>query len=338
MNGWDFETVVGHLDARNQFTQAAASGRLHHAWLLQGPQGIGKAALARYLAGGFVTGIFGEPAHNIFGEASSPALPPDHPQLRLLAQNAHPDVLVLERPTDEKTGKRKAEIPVDMVREAVAFARKTPALSQSRIVIVDAVDDLNFNAANALLKVLEEPPAGMVLLLVNHVAGRVLPTVRSRCRVVRLRPLEKKDFMTLAGRLAPDAPPEQVETLYQETGGRFGAALPFLAGEEDVYATARHTLGTLPQAALSQILKLAEQAQGATPEKQAFRTWLSGQILHRLQTRIRQQAIEGADHATIERLMAQYDDLKAQLAAMERLTLEPKAVMLGVLSGLRVTG
>lgn len=163
-----------HAEAAEQaFVDGLARGRLHHAWLLTGPEGVGKATFAyraaRRLLGGRPDAEFG-----LLGTA------PDDRVSRLVAGQAHPDLLTLERPV--VNGKLKRDIPVDEVRRAPEFFSKSPSRAPYRVAIVDAADELNDSSANALLKILEEPPERGVLFLVAHAPGRLLATIRSRCR------------------------------------------------------------------------------------------------------------------------------------------------------------
>lgn len=164
-----------------------AQDRLHHAWLITGPAGIGKATLAFRFAR-FLLSNPAKPGAGLFGGPPDPpdlALDPDHPVFRRVAAGSHPDLLVIERLMDEKRGRQKSAVGVDQIRQVADFMHLTPAEGGWRIVIIDPVDDLNVNASNALLKVLEEPPPRALLLLTSHAPGGLLPTIRSRCRLLR---------------------------------------------------------------------------------------------------------------------------------------------------------
>jgi DNA polymerase-3 subunit delta' len=192
------ETTVlyGHAEAENGLLEAYRSGRLAHAWLLRGCPGIGKATLAYRMA----RFVLAHPDHNLLPVRTATSLHVDaeHPVARRVAAQAHGDLLVLERTINEKTDKLRQEIQVDDVRRSVTFFGSTPAEGGWRVAIVDAVDELNSEGANALLKILEEPPRRALLLLVSHSAGRVLPTIRSRCRLLALRPLPAGDVARAA--------------------------------------------------------------------------------------------------------------------------------------------
>ncbi|WP_420392785.1 DNA polymerase III subunit delta' [Acuticoccus sp.] len=175
-------SLHGHEDAVARLA-ASFEGAAPQSILLEGPRGIGKATLAFRLARAL--------AGSVPGTGLDPRLAsdPNAPGSRQIAAGTHPGVLHLTRPWDDKQKRFKTELTVDEVRRIVPFLGATAAHGGWRIVIVDAVDDLNLNAANALLKALEEPPRRGLFVLIAHVSGRVLPTIRSRCRAVRLRPL-----------------------------------------------------------------------------------------------------------------------------------------------------
>jgi DNA polymerase-3 subunit delta' len=203
------ETAVlfGHDQAEHALLESYKTGRIPHAWLIGGPPGIGKATLAYRLAR-FVL-AYPDPRLPAVQKATSLALPPDHPVTRRVAVQAQGDLLVLERVINEKTDKLFTEIRVDDVRRSIPFFGSTAGEGGWRVAIVDSVDDLNAAGANTLLKVLEEPPPRALLLLVNNAPGRGLPTLRSRCRRLLLRPLDTADvahaIAATTGRNADDA-------------------------------------------------------------------------------------------------------------------------------------
>ena len=179
--------LFGHAEAEQTLLDAYRGGRIPHAWLIGGERGIGKATLA-YRMARFVL-AHPDPAAPAVQNAKSLAVPADHPVARRIAGQAHSDLLVLERVINEKTGKLFTVTRVDDVRRTVPFFGSTAGEGGWRVAIVDPLEDLNRDGENALLKVLEEPPPRALLLLVSHAPGRVLPTIRSRCRTLILRPL-----------------------------------------------------------------------------------------------------------------------------------------------------
>src|SRR4051812_6060802 len=169
--------IVGQDRAVEQFASAWVSRKLHHAWLLAGPKGVGKASFAHAAA------------RRVLAEAAGPSfdLPgietqDDHPIVKLVNAGSHPDMRHLERLVNEKTGNLARNISVDQVRELGEFLGLTAALSAWRVVVIDTVDELEASGANALLKMIEEPPPNTLFFLVSHAPGRLLPPIRSRCR------------------------------------------------------------------------------------------------------------------------------------------------------------
>jgi DNA polymerase-3 subunit delta' len=171
--------LYGHAEAEQVFLDAYRGARMPHAWLIGGPRGIGKATLA-YRMARFVF-AHPDPASPAVQQAATLALPADHRALRRVAAQAHSDLLALER-TEGDSGKLRTVIQVDDVRRTIGFFGSTAGEGGWRVCIVDSADELNAAGANALLKILEEPPPKALLLVVSHAPGRLLPTIRSRCR------------------------------------------------------------------------------------------------------------------------------------------------------------
>jgi DNA polymerase-3 subunit delta' len=213
--------LYGHDTAVAAFRDSLDSGRLHHAWLISGPEGVGKGLFAAKAALRVL-------AHGQ-GRVEAPGLdvPDDHPAARLVAAGSHPDLMRLERLPRENSasGELARSVTVDQVRGLQRLFNTTASLSPWRSVIVDSIDDLERNAANALLKNLEEPPPSSVFLLVSHAPERLLATIRSRCRLLRLAPLGA-DAMTSALRAAlPEAEPGEIAELAAAGKGSPGRAL-----------------------------------------------------------------------------------------------------------------
>lgn len=194
-------SLIGHAEAERLAGEALSGDRVPQAWLLTGPPGVGKATFAYRMARFLLTGAGSDAGPSLFGDAAPATglgVDPDHSAVRQIAAGSHPDLLVIERAMDEKKDKLKAAISVDQVREIGQFLHLTASQGGWRIVIVDTADEMNTNAANALLKVLEEPPKRSMLLLVSNTPGRLLPTIRSRCRLLRFSPLPDADVRTVA--------------------------------------------------------------------------------------------------------------------------------------------
>lgn len=193
---------LGRATDERVLLEAYRTGRMHHAWLLGGPKGIGKATLA-YRFARFVL-AWPDPSSTAVAAAADLFVPPDHPAFRKVASRAHANLLVLERPYREDRKRFLTELSVDEVRKTVSFFGSTSGEDGWRIAIVDCADDMNASAANALLKVLEEPPARSLFLLVCHAPGRLLPTIRSRCRRLDLPALSAETVAAALGGSAFD--------------------------------------------------------------------------------------------------------------------------------------
>lgn len=210
---------TGHEAAESALAEAFAGARMHHAWLVTGPKGVGKATLAYRFA-----------RHVLGAKQNGPRpldVSPDDPIARRIASRAHGDIHTLRRGLNDR-GKPRAEITVDEARALVSFFTLKPAEGGWRVAIIDAVDDLNRNAANALLKTLEEPPPKTVLMLICHAPGGALATIRSRCRRLDLRPLSDDDVRTAA---AAQGDGKIDETAVRFAGGRPGRAIALAAAD-----------------------------------------------------------------------------------------------------------
>jgi DNA polymerase-3 subunit delta' len=208
--------LLGHDAAEATLAEAMRSGRMHHAWLLTGPEGVGKATLAFRFARRLLAG--GMPGTSLAMDATDTVF-------RRVAIGSHADLLTIEREWDDKRKRLRGEIVVDDVRRIAEFLHLTPAEGGWRVVIVDGAENLNRNAANGLLKVLEEPPARAILLLVCSAAGRLLPTIRSRCRRLRLSPLGDATMEQLLARYLPDTAEAERGRLATLGEGSIGRAL-----------------------------------------------------------------------------------------------------------------
>ncbi|MGK8235147.1 DNA polymerase III subunit delta' [Roseovarius sp. MS2] len=258
------ETVqlVGQSAAEAEFLEAFNTGRLHHGWLITGPRGVGKATLAWRIAR-FLLATPLVQDEGFFGAPPPPAtldVAPDHPVARRLLALSDPGLFLLRRGPTDKGDRLAAEIRVSEVRKLGNFFALSAADGGRRVVIVDAADDLNTQAANAILKMLEEPPARTVLLLISHQPSGLLPTIRSRCRTLRLAPLgpqEMAQALEQAG-IAPEGDPAALAEL---SGGSVGAAVRLLnLGGLKLYAELVGLMESLPRLDRPRALRLAEAA------------------------------------------------------------------------------
>jgi DNA polymerase-3 subunit delta' len=214
--------LLGHADAETTILDAMRAGRMHHAWLITGPEGVGKATLAYRFARRLLAGQ---------ASGDSLALDPVNPVFRRVAANSHADLLTVERVLNEKTKRMKTQIAVEDVRKINGFMSLTPAEGGWRVVVVDGAEELNQASANALLKILEEPPPRAILLLVCSAPGRLLPTIRSRCRRLRLSPLADADMEQLLTRYLPQLDQDERGRLITLAEGSPGRAI-MLAEDE----------------------------------------------------------------------------------------------------------
>lgn len=216
-------SLVGHAEAEQALLGAYQSGRLPHAWLIGGQKGIGKATLAFRFARFLLRGehgadMFGTPPRDLFVD-------PAEPVFSRIASSGHSDLLTVERSWNDKTNKWRGEIGVDDVRRLGPFFSQTAAEGGWRVAIVDAADEMNRNAQNALLKILEEPPSRGLLLLVCHAPGRLLPTIRSRCRALALRPLDDSAMEKVLGDILPTVQAKERQHLIRLSAGSPGRAM-----------------------------------------------------------------------------------------------------------------
>ena len=212
--------LIGHDMQTRARLQAARSGRMHHAWILAGTKGIGKAGVARALALRLLAEAAGPPI-----QSDGLAVPDSHPIRRLIEATAHPDYAELA--PIEKDGVTARNISVDQVRGLQRLLQSAPSLSTRRIVVIDSADDLERGAANALLKTLEEPPADMLFLLVSHAPGRLLPTIRSRCRTLGFDALDEAAMRRVLTDVQPGLPDAELAALVRAGEGSPGQALRF---------------------------------------------------------------------------------------------------------------
>lgn len=260
-------TLYGHDHLVAALLDAARSGRLHHAWLLAGPQGIGKARFAEAAALRLLAEGAGPPI-----DAPGFAVSPDHPTARLIEAGSHPDFQRLERLFREKTGDHARNISIDQVRSLQGLFGTTPTFSTRRIVVIDAIDDLERGAANALLKSLEEPPPDSLFLLVSHAPGRLLPTIRSRCRLLRFAPLADDAMTSVLKEALPEASAAEIAELVAVGDGSPGKALRFagldISGLDD--AMERLIRDGDPTNAIRSSLARSLSLKAAQPRYEAF--------------------------------------------------------------------
>jgi DNA polymerase-3 subunit delta' len=270
--------LLGHEAAERAFLDAYNQGRLPHAWLVTGPRGVGKATFAfraaRFLLcrgdgrdGGL--GLFGEeegaPQNLDVAEGSRVSAQ--------VAAGSHPNLTVLRRALDEKSGKLRTAITVDYVRGLHGLFALTAGAGGWRVAIIDPADEMNRNAANALLKLLEEPPPKSLLILVSHAPGGLLPTIRSRCRQLVLHPVEDRQVADVLGRHRPDLDEADRAAIAGFAGGSPGRALTLASRDGlDLYREMIGLLAALPRTDVRAVHALGERFRRKGGDE-AYRTF-----------------------------------------------------------------
>ncbi|MCW5728133.1 DNA polymerase III subunit delta' [Parvibaculum sp.] len=268
--------LYGHQEAERALFEAFMGGRMHHAWLMTGPKGIGKATLA-YRFARFIL-HYGTPEAARAAGARDLAVPAESAAAHQVAAGSHPNLLTVRRPWDDKTKKFKTVLPVDEVRRIGHFFGMTAGGAGGwRIVVIDAADDMNPNAANALLKALEEPPPQGLFLVLSHQPGRLLPTIRSRCRALAMKPLGAAEIVAAmtaseAGAVAAAEHEKskyaglklkagEAETIARLADGSAGRALAIAAGGGlALYKELAGLLSALPRLDIAGVHALADKA------------------------------------------------------------------------------
>jgi len=271
------DRLFGHEQAEAFLAQSYRSGKGHHAILIEGPEGSGKATLAFR----FASHILNHPDPE---NAPESLADPDPTSIvsRQLAAGASHNLLHLTRPVDEKTGRVKGAITVDEVRRAGKFFAQTSGTGNWRIVIIDPADDLNRNAANAILKILEEPPRRSLFLVLTHAPGKLLPTIRSRCLPLRLKPLEPAALRQALGHLGFDLESENAARVLAAANGSVAEALKLINyGGLEITATFEAILAGQGPAIRKDMHKLADVLSGKDSETifDFFTSLLTGRLM-----------------------------------------------------------
>lgn len=318
--------LIGHASAEQAFLDAYRGGRLHHAWIIGGPEGIGKATLAYRIARFLLA--HPDPTASAVQKANDLSVDPKLPAARKVAALSHPDLAALRRTINPDTKRPRQDIPIDMVRKATAMFGATAGEGGWRVGVIDAAEDLNRAGANALLKTLEEPPARAIFLIVSHAPGRLLPTIRSRCRRLDLAPLNQDDLKRLLLDLTGEHD-DVIANAVAQSRGSVRRAIAML--DPDLAAMGQRTqslLSSLPELPHKALLEIAGQASGRDSDAlydemlDATRGWLAEQLTAR--------AGEGA--ARLAPLAEMWDKLHAGARAIDAYNIDRRPFIVGLFS------
>ena len=347
--------LIGHATAEVALLDAYNADRLHHAWLITGPRGVGKATLAYRFARFLLSRPLKDAGASLFGDGLEETTPeslelaPDHPVFRRVAACGHADLVTVERALDEARGRRRTEIVVDDIRKLHGFYGQTAAEGGWRVVVIDAADEMNRNAANALLKILEEPPANSVLLLVAHAPGRLLPTIRSRCRHLPLRPLSSEAIGALVAERYPELSSEDTEIVGRLAEGTPGRAVSLIEdGGLEVYQETIGLIRTLPKLDMAGVHRFAGTLSRPANEGRfrAFRDLFAGWLGRAVRFGATGRPLPGLEGeavtyelfggpASLDRLTALWEKVAGRFAAVDTLRLDRKQVVLTTFIGLQ---
>jgi DNA polymerase-3 subunit delta' len=328
---------LGDGGAEQTLLDAYRSGRMHHAWMIGGPKGIGKATLAYRFARFLLA--HPDPRSPTVSAATDLALPETHPAFRKVAGRAHPNLLILERPWDEQAKRFKTVLAVEEIRKTVRFFGSTGGEDNWRIAVVDPADDLNASSANALLKILEEPPARSLFLIVSHAPGRSLATIRSRTRRLELQPLPSETIAAaLAGHGVADADVALAAALSE---GSLRRAAVLGAGEGiALYRELTRLLATLPKLDIAATHAFADRIAGRGNEDAwtAFSDLLAGWLNRRVRGEREPEggtepgpAVAAAPLATWAGI---WENLRRSTEQTDELNLDRKRTVLSILMAL----
>jgi len=318
--------LVGQGAALARTARAIRAGRVPSAWLIAGPPGIGKATLAYRVARYLLR--YGATAE---GPEDLSMLPKDPVSLQVAA-GAHPGLLVLKRGANPDTGKLMTVLGVDEIRRLAGFFGMTSGAGGWRVAIVDTADDMNDQAANALLKALEEPPSRAMLMLLANAPGRLLPTIRSRCQRLDLRPLGEAELEAELARRLPDLDNAERGSLARLSGGSIGAAL-VLAGEDGLAlaAEAERLIDRAASPDLGATLALAEKLARMTDGVERF----GGFLTQALADRVHARALQGG--VGLNRWTALLEKLRSSFVRTDALHLEARQTILSAARAIATT-
>jgi DNA polymerase-3 subunit delta' len=308
--------LAGQDAAVARAARAIRNGRPPPAWLITGPPGIGKATLAYRIV------------RAVLAHGATAAVPEDldvperDPTAAQVTAASHPGLLVLKRGLND-SGKLMGDLSVNVVRKLQGFFGMTSGAGGWRVAVIDTADDMNDAAANALLKMLEEPPPRALLLLLSNVPGRLLPTIRSRCQRLALRPLDDATLKKELARLLPDSDAAERASLARLAGGSLGMALQLSGGDSVALAKeADRLLDSRGPPDVAAILALGDKIYRITDGLQTFGMFLA----ESLTARIRARALNGGTH--LDRWVECLNRIESRFRRTGALNLEPRQTLL----------
>jgi len=341
---------LGHESARAGLAKAFASGRPAQAWLFSGPKGVGKATLAFRVARYVLSHPPSNPGTSQTGEGQEKGegvdvdfyTDPGSPVFRRAASGGHADLHVLEPQLDPKRGVRKTEITVDDVRGAISFVNRSSAEGGWRVLIIDSAEAMNVNAANALLKNLEEPPKGVLVFLIAHMAGALPATIRSRCRFIHLAPLDTRELTALISRYRPNVGETEAVLAAQLARGSIGQALELC--HEDTRQLVDHVSAafrSLPRFDLNRVSSLGETASANTDAflliQNVVQSWLMSILrsAHGINAALasyqdRDTVFRLSQGASLDRWMALWENSAQLLARTDRAKMDRKQIIINI--------
>ncbi|MGE3622421.1 MAG: DNA polymerase III subunit delta' [Bdellovibrionales bacterium] len=321
--------LIGHDDALRQVREAFTGGRMHHAWLVSGIEGIGKATMACHIA------------HYVLskGENTLGNINQKHPVAKLINACAHPDLLIVGRAANDK-GELRNVIVVDDALKIASFLHKTATHDGWRVVIVDEAHALNRHGQNAILKILEEPPARALIVMTTTSPGALLPTIRSRCRLLPLEPLDEPGMKAVLARFAPEASDGELDNLVGLAGGSAGFALKIIRTETlPLYSELRALLQVMPELDIARLHKLADKI-GRKADAESFDV-LTTLLLDILRQSVQANARKGGGREeplaslSVDRALQLFDKTRTTFNMAENANLDRKLAFINAISDIR---
>lgn len=330
----DTQHLIGHAAAEAEFLTAYREGRLPQAWLIGGREGIGKATLAWRVARFVLANP--DPRLPAVAQASDLRVDPGHPAARRISARSHADVIALRREWEPKGKKHYTEIRVDDVRKAIELFHRAASEGGWRIAIIDSAEDLNRSSANALLKIIEEPPPKSLFLIVAHRPAATMPTIRSRCRRLTLSPLAEADVTAAIRAMGEDGPgssASEIEAAAARAGGSVRDALLLLArAGHDLVEELERLLGQLPAIDWRAVHALAEASTGREGAE-VFESILT-LVFDWIDARVRAQAVAGAGARSLAPFAQVWEKIAASARETQALNLDRRPLVLSIFSDL----